>query len=127
MPNREEDKLPDLLQSLREQGDGLSSPGGDYFEAMARRSIEQAKKPAVERSLTSRWLAIAASVLVLMLAGWWMLQSVENAATTLTAEEPTMSSDELLAEINIEDIDAYVSEQIDEFTLELYDEAPLKD
>lgn len=127
MPNREEDKLPDLLQSLRKQGDGFSSPGQDYFEAMAKRSLEQARQPAVRRSLSSRWLAIAASALVLMLAGWWMLKPGDDAASAITAQGSPMSSDELLAEINIEEIDAYISEQIDEFTLELYEEAPLKD
>lgn len=127
MPNREEEKLPDLLQSLRTQGDGLFSPGEDYFEAMAARSIAKAKVPAAQRSLTGRWWLMAASVLVLMLAGWWIIQTANNIDPAYAEQETARSSDELLAEINIEDIDAYVSEQIDEFTLELYEEAPSKE
>lgn len=127
MPNREEEKLPELLQALREQGDGLSSPEADYFAALAKRSIAQAKAPATQRFLGGRWLAGAASVLVLMLAGWWMLQPSVSVDEAVAGQATTVSSEEILAEINIDDIDAYVSEQIDEFTQELYEEAPLKE
>ncbi len=126
MPNSEENKLPDFLHSLREQGDGLTGPGEDYFSAMATKSMAQAKQPASVRSFGGRWLAVAATVLLLLVAGWWF--SRESGAETLLADTATeLTSDELLADINVEEIDAYISEQIDEFTLELYEEVPLKD
>jgi len=127
MPNREQEKLPDLLESLRKQGDGLSGPGEAYFEAIAAKAIAQAKAPAVKRSLRTRWLAVAASVIGLLFATWWIVQPAEGTDPSIAEKDITLSSDELLAEINVEDIDAYVSDQIDEFTLELYEEAPIKE
>ena len=126
MPNSEEDRLPDFLQSLREQGDGLTGPDEDYFSAMATKAMAQAKQPASVRTLGGRWLAVAATVLLLLVAGWW--SSREAGTEVLSANSGAQpSSDELLADINVEEIDAYISEQIDEFTLELYEEVPLKD
>ena len=63
----------------------------------------------------------------LLFAAWWMMQPAEGTDSVIAGQDTTLSSDELLAEINVEDIDAYVSDQIDEFTLELYEEAPIKE
>ena len=127
MPNREEEQLPDILRALREQGDGLSTPDAAYFEDVAARAMAEARAPARQRSLTGRWLAVAASVLVIMFAGWWALQPAEGRMDATAQATAGQSSEDLLAEVSAEDIDAYISEQIDEFTLELYDEAPLQD
>lgn len=127
MPNRDEDKLPDILRTLREQGDGLTSPGEAYFSNMAAKAIGKGKEPASVRPVAIRWVAVAASVLVLLTIGWWMSGASGEAEIPFAEQTVEMSSDELLAEINVEAIDAYVSEQIDEFTLELYEEVPIKD
>ncbi|MEM6770835.1 MAG: hypothetical protein AAF597_09650 [Bacteroidota bacterium] len=127
MSNKDKEQLPDVLTALKRKGDGFSSPDAAYFEAMADRAIQEAQKPAVRRALSRNWLAVAASVLVLVFAGWWLLNAGAEEGVVVAKAETRPSSDELLAEISIEDIDAYVSEQIDEFTLELYDQVPLKE
>lgn len=126
MLNSEEEKLPEFLRSLRKRGDGLTTPEEAYFSAMAGKAIAASKRSAPVRLLYRNWLAVAASVMLLLVAGWWFSRG--GTGETLQADKAVaQSSDELLSEINVEEIDAYVSEQIDEFTLELYEEASLKD
>lgn len=126
MPSNEEDRLPDFLGQMRERGDGYSAPDEDYFNGMAERSLKTAKAPARVRLIGQRWFAVAASVLVLLLAGWWLLPAASTTGFTVD-ETVVRSSEELLAEIDPDLIGDYVNEEIDEFTLELYAEAPLKD
>lgn len=126
MPNREEDQLPGILKGMQGKGDGFTAPSEDYFARMAERVTAAAEAPAAVRPAYGRWLSIAASVLLLMVAGWYITSdtTVVNLANDGTVL-PT--SDELLAGITAEDIDAYLIEELDDLTLEqLYEEAPEK-
>lgn len=128
MPTKDKDQLPDVLRDLREQGDGYLPPGEDYFAALAERSLAAATAPAVVRPVHSyRWLSVAVAVLLLLTAGWFALGLTDSGGDSPVAGSNLPSSDELLAEIDPAEIDDYVSEQIDEFTLELYAEAPLNE
>lgn len=127
MPNKEDDNLPDVLRQLKSAKDGYTPPPDQYFLNLAERSLHVAKAPAVVKVGYRRWLAVAASVLVLLLAGWWIVGPAESGPYLANDQPDIPSSDELLADIEAELIDAYVTEQIDEFTLELYAEAPLQE
>jgi len=119
MQSKEE--LPATLQALKIKGDDWQCPDEAYFNTMAEQAMMRANQPPIARRLlTNHRLAIAASILLLLLAGWWLKPGIQR---TLIAEyKSTAKSEELLAEIALEEIDAYVTEQIDEFTQELYDE-----
>lgn len=134
MPTKDKNELPGILRDLREGGDGYRPPGDDYFAALAERSLAAAaeaaaaEETAVIRPIRSlRWLSAAAVLLILFAAGWFMLDGNNTAGDLPVADRGFPSSDELLAEIDPEEIDDYVSEQIDEFTLELYAEVPLNE
>ncbi|MFT7121635.1 MAG: hypothetical protein ACJAZ9_001817 [Neolewinella sp.] len=126
MPNREEDQLPGILRGMKGKGDGFTAPSEDYFARMAERVTAAAEAPAAVRPAYGRWLSIVASVLLLMVAGWYITSdtTVVNLANDGTVM-PT--SDELLAGITAEDIDAYLNEELDDLTLEqLYEATPEK-
>lgn len=123
---RDHEPLPDILQQLRERGDGYVAPGEDYFARMAERALRSAQAPAKQRRLTPRFYAVAAGMLLLLVAAWWKLAGPQqDAVAAVTSPRP--SSAELLADIDPEIIDAYISEQIDAFTVELYTAAPVQE
>jgi len=125
MSSKSDDQLPEILRNLRAHGDGYVPPSDAYFAELAERSKLAAQRPAVVRPYR-RWLSAAAAVLLLLVAGWWLADG-RNDTGGLVAGETPRSSEELLADIDPEIIDAYVTEQIDEFNLELYAAAPLQD
>jgi len=115
-------ELPELLRGLKGHGDGMMSPGKDYFEAMAQATIREGQRPAATRSLPLlRWLA-AAGLVLLLLGGW--IFSREAAGEESLADKP-LNSEELLNQLSVEDIDAYIDDQLHDFEPELYAEAPL--
>lgn len=126
MSSKSDDQLPEILRDMRTRGDGYVPPSDAYFAELAERSRRAAQQPAVVRTFPRRWLSAVAVVLLLLVAGWWV------AGGTIDSGEPVAgraqpSSEELLADIDPDIIGAYVTEQIDEFNLELYAEAPLQE
>lgn len=128
MPNNEDPQLSDFLASLREKGDGFRSPSQAHLAALSERALTEAKRPAVVRPLRRFWLGAVAAVLLLVLATTFLLPATEPAATAgpPAAAAPQYNSEALLADLETAVIEAYISDQLDEFETELYASAPLK-
>lgn len=127
MSSKPDEQLPEFLQNMRARGDGYVPPSDAYFAELAERSRQAAQQPAAVRSHRRRWLGAAAAALLLLVAGWWSITNNDGVGALVAEAGSQPSSDELLADIDPEVIDAYVTEQIDEFSLELYAEAPLQE
>lgn len=109
--------LSDRLRDLRERGDGFRLPD-NYLEALKQRlPATQAPPPKVRpphRRPVSAWLAIAASVALLLLLGWAWLYT----PTTAPEAEPPLAEANLDA-LTDEDILAYVEDNISDFEIGL--------
>lgn len=127
MQRNEDDRLPGLLGELQQKGDGYVPPGEDYFSVMAARSFTEATAPARNRRLPLRWLAAAASVLLLVVTAWWISPAAGETELADARPDPPPTSEELLGDLDPALIDDYVVEEIDAFTTELYAESPLQD
>ena len=118
------------LDRLRGKGDGFRTPEPAYFEQLARRAVEAAeitpsRKPAVVRSLWQRprRLALAAAAAVALLLCVWQFALAPATAppgdlVAVTPEQaiaPAPSSDELLAELDPAEVDAYIDRYFFEF------------
>lgn len=127
MHSDETDKLPPILEKWRQAGDGWVCPEDDYFADMTARVLAEGKAPARRRWLVPRGWAVAAGMLLLALAGWWVVTTAASAPDPVITEQKTVTVDELLANVAPEELDAYVNDQIDEFSAELYYEMPLNE
>ena len=114
MPLRDKDQLPELLRSLRADGDGLPRPEADYFSRLAETAIREGKRPERRPPPIPRyWLGAAATVLLLLLAGWLLLDG------RTSEPPPPRSVDALLADVDADLIEEYISEHIEEYDTEL--------
>ncbi|MEL7161512.1 MAG: hypothetical protein AAFN92_12210 [Bacteroidota bacterium] len=115
MPNKEE--LPEKLRELRERGDGFVAPGPDYFARLAETAREQAmtETTPVRRLRYLRPWRMAAAILFFGLVAFWLLRSPTTAKTGPTSEE-------LLAEISPDAIEAYIDAELEDFGTELLTE-----
>jgi hypothetical protein len=109
--------LSDHLRQLRERGDGFRLPD-NYLEELKKRAPATADSVDKVRPLRSRpqvaWLAMAASVALLLTLGWAWLQ---RPATPQLAEVTSVEAN--LDVLSDEDILAYVEDNIGEFELSL--------
>lgn len=120
MPSNQE--LPDILQSFQDKGDGFTTPDAEYFARLTENVLAQTREPAkiVHHRPNRWWLSVAAVVLLALFA--WLTVDREGPtpadAPELAVIQPT--SEELLAEISPEAIEAYIGEELDQFAAELY-------
>lgn len=121
MPTKEDFELPDELSRLQVRGDGYRPPGPDYFASLADKALSEARPPTRVRRLPRRWLAVAASFLLLLAAGWFLLSGLNTSGADQLAEKTTtVSAEELLADIDPELLDDYIDEHLEDFETELY-------
>ena len=119
MSNNEDPQLSGPLADLHARGDGFRTPPTAYFDELAGRAIQNAaSKTAVTRRLYQPWMAIAASLLVLLVAGF-LLWPTNNDQLTTDNRQP-ITADEILADIDPADIEAYIANDLDNFEAELY-------
>jgi len=119
-PEQENPEGNGPLADLRGRGDGLKSPPPAYFDALADRALAATEQPAAVRRLPLRWLAAAATVVLLLVAAFLLRpgangEVAENPATT----PPPASAEMLLANLDPDDIDAYIADELDEYETEL--------
>lgn len=113
-----DEPLSDALRELRGRGDGFRLPDNYLQELRERPPAPVAERPPARlRPLNRRrtWLAIAASVALLLSLSWAWLASPDHSAATV--EQPLATAD--LDALSDEDILAYVEENIGEFELSL--------
>jgi hypothetical protein len=113
-----DEPLSDSLRELRERGDGFRMPDNYLQDLRERLPAAVAERPSARiRPLTRRrsWLAIAASVALLLSLGWAWLASPDRSPATV---EQTLAAADLDA-LSDEDILAYVEENIGDFELSL--------
>lgn len=116
-------ELPEVLRSLKNSGDGLKSPEPAYFEALAKASLLEGQRPAVERRLPLRRLLAVAAAILLLMSVWVFSPAKDTEANSMASS--TLNSEELFNQLTAEDIDAYIDDQLHDFESELYAEAPL--
>ena len=112
-----DEPLSDQLRELQSRGDGFRLPA-NYLDTLRDRLPAAAEpEPVRIRPLYRRrtWLAIAASVALLLSLGWAWLESSETTAPPAAAALATADLDAL----SEEDILAYVEENIGDFELTL--------
>ncbi len=119
MPSNEHDEISGRLAELRKRGDGFRTPEPRYFEELAERSIQSGQRPAKTAGINRRWLSIAASVALLLLATV-LLWPKATADTPQANNETLPASEILLADIEASDIEAYIANNLDNFETELY-------
>ncbi len=108
-------ELP-LLQRLRPQGDGFRLPES-YLDTLREESLQRAKRPARQRSLTLLYrLASAAAIALLVVAAVVLIQRQSSAPGLVDAEA-------LVAELSDEEILAYVDSHLEDFDVDLLLEA----
>lgn len=108
-----DEPLSDQLRELRRQGDGFRLPDNYLNELRDRLPVTEQPSTDRVRSLYARktWLAIAASVALLLTLGWaWLYQP----ATPGSTSETTLAEANLDA-LSDDDILAYVEENIGDF------------
>lgn len=100
-----------LLQQWQGNSTSWSMPAG-YLDDLSERALKEAQQPVtITRSRINdrrRWLAIAASVSLLLLAGsWWLLAnySQTTVSTTMAWEDITTEDLQLFVDNNLEDFD----------------------
>jgi len=123
MPSKEE--LPEMLRARQGREDGFRTPDADYFAALADRVVakengsdQSARVVDLNRS-TRRWPIAVAAAVALLLCTWFVLSDSTPAANTELAATDQPTSEELLAEISPEAIEAYIGSELDEFSGEL--------
>lgn len=126
MSSNEDPRLSGPLANLRDQGDGFRTPSTTYFDELAERAIQEAgqKNATVTRRLYQPWMSIAASLLVLLVAGFLLWPTDNDQSTTengqLLTDNRQPTTDEILADIDPADIEAYITSDLDNFETELY-------
>jgi hypothetical protein len=128
MSNNEDPRLSGPLADLRNTGDGFRTPPPAYFDDLAERVLhDAAQRPAVIRRLYQPWMAIAAALLLLLVAGFllWPVATATDGDLVAGNPQPAtdhrpLTTDEILAEIDPADIEAYISADLDNFESELY-------
>lgn len=126
MSDHDEPHLGEFLAGLREKGDGFRAPSPAFLEELANRTLTEERRPAQVRPLYRSWWSAAAAVMLLLVAAFLFVPKggEELAASNVTV---AVSSEALLAELDVEDIDAYISDQLDDFETELYANAPVNE
>lgn len=120
MSNNEDPRLSGPLADMRANGDGFRTPPPDYFDALTDRVLKDvARPPAVTRRLYQPWMAIAASLLLLLVAGFLLFPNSTDNQLATDNRQPT-TADELLADLDPEDIEAYIATDLDNFESEIY-------
>jgi hypothetical protein len=125
MSDHDEPSLGEFLTGLQEKGDGFRTPSPEYLEGLASRALAEEDRPARVRPLRRSWWSAAAAVMLLLIATFLLLPKGDKELVAETV--PTPSSEALLAELDAEDIDAYISDQLDDFESELYANAPVNE
>ena len=119
MSSNKDPNLSGPLADLQRRGDGFQTPAPDYFEALAKRSIEAGRQPARTISTNRQWLSLAASVVLLFIATVLLWpDTADNRPLANKSQQPTSKA--LLAEIDASDIEAYIADNLDNFETELY-------
>lgn len=124
MSSNENHELSGHLADLRKRGDGFRTPEPDYFEALAERSIKAGRQPARTVSINRKWMGLAAAIALLLIATFVLLPTTTE-TDQLTTNNTTTASEELLAEIDASDIEAYIADNLDNFETELYAAVPV--
>ena len=119
MSSNENDELPGRLAELRKRGDGFRAPAPGYFEELAERSIRAGREPARTVGLNRKWLSMAAAIALLLVAVFLLWPNAGD-NEQLAAETTTPASEDLLADIDASDIQAYIADNLDNFETELY-------
>ncbi|WP_020566918.1 hypothetical protein [Neolewinella persica] len=127
MSDHDEPRLGEFLSGLREKGDGFRVPSPDYLDELTNRALSQGRNPVPVRTMArTRWAA-AAAVMLLLLATFLLLPTTDGKQTAADDTTKQPSSEMLLADLDAEDIDAYISDQLDDFESELYANAPVNE
>jgi hypothetical protein len=119
MSSNKDPNLPDLLADLRKRGDGFRTPTPGYFEELAERSIKAGRQPARTANINRKWLSLAASAVLIFIATVLLWPNAPGNGQ-LANESQQPASQELLAEIDASDIEAYIADNLDNFETELY-------
>jgi len=119
MSSNENPELSGRLAELQKRGDGFRTPDPAYFEALAERSIRAGQQPARTVNMRQKWLSIAAAIALLLVATF-MLWPGAPGEQLHTDNKTTTVSEDLLADIDAADIEAYISDNLDSFEPELY-------
>lgn len=127
MSDHDEPRLGEFLAGLREKGDGFRAPTPESLEAMAGRALTEARRPAKVRPLQRTWWSVAAAVMLLLAAVFLLLPADDEGVVADGSPEIPPSSEALLADLEAEDIDAYISDQLEHFESELYANAPVNE
>ncbi len=122
-PKKELKELSPLLSELRAANEGFEVPEG-YFDQLQQEMLEKAigpleieRKNIAERPVIlgvlknhqARWIAIAASVLLLILAGWWF-----------SKPDLRVDADQFaLVEVSTEEANAYLDAHVEDYELAL--------
>lgn len=122
-PKKELKELSPLLSELRAANEGFEVPEG-YFDQLQQEMLEKAigpleiertniaERPVILRVLKNhqaRWIAIAASVLLLILAGWWF-----------SKPDLRVDADQFaLVEVSTEEANAYLDAHVEDYELAL--------
>jgi len=113
-------KLSPFLHRLRERGDGMEVPDG-YFEQMQAEVLRRIREEDTKTGAATRpplhvahrrlgWMAAAAAVALLLIAGWWVFRP-----ESVPAEDYAMAG----VEIHQSDAAAYLEAHAEEFDLAL--------
>jgi hypothetical protein len=119
MSNNENHELSGRLAELQKRGDGFRTPEPAYFTDLAERSILAGKAPARTVGIGRKWMSLAAAVILLLVAAFTLWPTSVNDAR-VAEDTPVPASEEILAGIDAEDIEAYIAENLDNFETELY-------
>ncbi len=119
MSNNEDHERYGHLAELRKNGDGFRTPDPAYFEALAERSIQAGQQSARTVGINRKWLSLAASFVLLLIATFIFWPGATNKGQ-LAEFETVPASEELLADIDASDIEAYIADNLDNFETELY-------
>jgi len=120
--------LSPMLRQMKEKDDGMRMPP-DYFEQLQAKMMQQLKdeQPAPAAKTAPFWAvktnrfrmaAAAASVAILLTAGWWYMRPAETIAPIAAVTEPAQV-DEDDAALTSEEAQLYIDENILEFDTEM--------
>lgn len=118
--------LSPSLRQMKEKDDGMRMPP-DYFEQLQAKMMQQLKdeQPAPSAQIVPFWAvkttrfrmaAAAASVAILLTAGWWYMRPAETIAPITAVAEPVQMDDVALTS---EEAQLYIDENILEFDTEM--------
>jgi len=119
MSSNDEPRLSPPLADLRGRGDGFRTPRPAYFDDLAERVLQsETPRRSVTRRVLRSWLAVAASLLVLLVAGF--LHWPAHNPQPVSGNPQPKTADEILADIDPADIEAYITADLDNYEAELY-------